>query len=69
MNLFGQLVGLLEWGIDPSKASTYTQDNTTQKNIDTHPCLKWDLNPRSKCSSGWRQYVPQTIQPLGPGKG
>jgi hypothetical protein len=30
MNLFGQLVGLLGRGSARRKASTYTQDNTTQ---------------------------------------
>jgi len=35
-----------------------TQDNTTQKNEDTYPCLEGDSNPRSQCSSGRRQYVP-----------
>jgi hypothetical protein len=43
-----------------------TQDDTTQKNANTHPCLDWDSNPRSQCSSGRRQYVPQTARPLAP---
>jgi hypothetical protein len=30
----------------------------TQKNTDKHPCLKWDSNPRSQLSSGWRQFMP-----------
>jgi hypothetical protein len=42
-----------------------TWDNTTQKNTDTHPCLKWDSNPWSQCSSCKRQYVPHTMWPLG----
>jgi hypothetical protein len=62
----GQLIGLLGRGIGRRKASTYTQDNTTQKNADTHPCLEWDSNLWSQCSSGRRQYVPQTAGPLGP---
>jgi hypothetical protein len=32
------LVGLLGWGLIQHKASTETQDNTTQKHADTHPC-------------------------------
>jgi hypothetical protein len=28
-----------------------TQDNTTQKHADTHPCPKQDSNLRSQCSS------------------
>jgi len=31
----------LEGGSAWHKASTYTQDDTTRKNVDTHPCLKW----------------------------
>jgi len=40
------------------KASTETQDNTTQKHADTHPCPEQDSNLRSQCSSGRRQYLP-----------
>jgi hypothetical protein len=38
-----------------------TQDNTK---ADIHPCLEWDTNPRSQCSSGWRHFVPFTARPL-----
>jgi len=27
-----------------------TQDSTTQKDTDIHPCLEWDSNPQSQCS-------------------
>jgi hypothetical protein len=60
MNLFGQLVGLLGRGIIPTQGIY----NTIQKNADTHPCLEWDSNPRSQCSSGRRQYVIQTTRPV-----
>jgi hypothetical protein len=43
-----------------------TQDNTTHKNAYTLPCLERDSNLRSQCSSGRREFVPQTAQPLGP---
>jgi hypothetical protein len=47
-------------GDRPDARPLPTEDNTTQKNADIHPCLEWDSNPRSQCSSGRRQYVPQT---------
>jgi hypothetical protein len=37
------------------------QDNTTQKNAYTHPYFERDSNPRSQCSSGWRQYVRSLV--------
>jgi hypothetical protein len=48
-NLFRHLIGLL-WTSDRpvAKATTYTQDNTTQKDEDKHPCLKRDSHPRSQ---------------------
>jgi hypothetical protein len=59
-------VGRTFWiGDRPNTRPLLTQDNTTQKNADTHPCLEWDSNPQSQCLSGWRQYMPQTAQPLG----
>jgi hypothetical protein len=27
-------------------------------NADTHPCIEWDSNPRSQCSSERRQFIP-----------
>jgi hypothetical protein len=29
-----------------------------------HPCLNWDLNPRSQCLSGRRLFMPQIARPL-----
>jgi len=50
MNLFRHLVGLLGQGISPTQGLyLYTEQH---KNADTHPCLEWDSNPRSQCSSG-----------------
>jgi len=65
MNRFRQLADSLDGGSDRCKASTCTQDNTTKKNADIHPCLEWDSKPRAQFSSGRRQYVPQTARPLG----
>jgi hypothetical protein len=57
LNLFRHFLGLLGREISP----TYTGQHTH-----THPCLERDSNPRSQCSSGRREYVPQTARPLGP---
>jgi hypothetical protein len=54
-------------GDRPNSKTLPTQVNTTQKNADTHPCLEWDLNPRSQRSSGRRQYMPQTVRSSGTG--
>jgi len=61
-------VGRTPWmGDRPNaQASTYTQDNTTQKHADTQTCLEWNSNAWSQFSSGRRPYVPQTARPLGP---
>jgi len=42
-------------GYQPDTRPLPTQDNTTQKNMDTHPWPEWDLNPWSQCSSSQRQ--------------
>jgi hypothetical protein len=58
--------GRTPWtGDQPDAGPLPTQDNTRQKNVDIHPCLERDSNPRSQCSSGRRQYVTQTARPLG----
>jgi hypothetical protein len=46
------LVGLLGRGISPAPRPLPTQDNTTQRNTDIHPCPEQDLNLRPQCSSG-----------------
>jgi hypothetical protein len=51
--------GRTPWtGDQPDARPLPTRDNTTQKNADSHPCLKQDSNLRSQCSSARRQYVP-----------
>jgi hypothetical protein len=53
-------------GDQPDAKPLSTQDNTTQKNVDTHLRSEWDSSTRSQFSSGRRQYVAQTARPLGP---
>jgi hypothetical protein len=65
MSLFRHLVGLLGWGSARHKLSIYTGQHNTEKRGHTS-CLEWDSNKQSQCSSGRRQYVPQTTRPLGP---
>jgi hypothetical protein len=48
-----QLVGLLEWGISPLQGRYLHRINTHR-----HPCLEWDLNPWSQCSSRRRRFLP-----------
>jgi hypothetical protein len=49
-------IGRTPWtGDQPVARPLPIQDNT---NIDIHPCLKWDSNPRSQCSSEIRQFMP-----------
>jgi hypothetical protein len=64
INLFRHLVGLGQ--VISLMQGLYLHRTTqTQKNANTHPCLEWDLNPSPQCSSGLRQYMPQTTRPLG----
>jgi hypothetical protein len=51
---FRHLIELLERVISPSQMPLSTQDNTTQKDADKHPCLEKDSNPRSQCPSDQR---------------
>jgi hypothetical protein len=49
----------LDGGSARPKAATYTQDSTKHRiNAHRHPCLEWDSNPRSQCSSERRQFMP-----------
>jgi hypothetical protein len=40
------------------KAAAYTGQHKHRINADRHPCLEWDSNPRSQCSSQRRQFIP-----------
>jgi len=47
MNTFRHF-GRIPWtGDRPITRTIPTQDSTTQKNEDIHPCLEWDSNPQS----------------------
>jgi hypothetical protein len=51
--------GRTPWpGDQPNTRPLPTQDNTTQKHTNTHPCPKQDSNLWSQCSSSHRQYMP-----------
>jgi hypothetical protein len=58
LNLHIETFGKTPWpGDQPDARPLPTQDNTTQKHGDTHPCPKQDSNLRSQCSSGRRQFL------------
>jgi hypothetical protein len=51
--------GRAPWtGDRPDARPLPTQDNTTQKNADTHPCPEQNSNSQYKCSGFRRQNVP-----------
>jgi hypothetical protein len=52
-----QSVGLLGRGISPSQGRYLAQTQNKHR----HPCLEWDSNPRSQCSSGRRYFMPPRI--------
>jgi hypothetical protein len=60
----GQSTGLLARGSARRKAATYIGQHKHRINADRHPCLEYDSNPRSQCSSERRQFMPQTARPL-----
>jgi hypothetical protein len=65
IDLSAQSVGLLGRGISPSQGRYLAQESTNRINGHKHPCLKWDLNPRSQCLSERRQFMPnKTARPL-----
>jgi hypothetical protein len=63
--IWTQSVGPLGWGISLSQGRHHhTQQHKHRINAHWHQCLVWDSNPRSQCSSGWREFMPQTARPL-----
>jgi hypothetical protein len=40
------------------KAATYTEQHKHRINAHVHPCLEWDSNPRSHCSSERIEFMP-----------
>jgi hypothetical protein len=60
---FTQTVGLLGRGISPSQGRYLdTEQHKHRINEHSHPCLEWDSNPRSQCSSERRQFM---LRPRG----
>jgi hypothetical protein len=56
---YTQSVGLLGWGISPSQGLyLHTEQHKHRINAHRHPCLEWDSNRRSQCSSGRRRRMP-----------
>jgi hypothetical protein len=49
--------------ISPSQGR-YLYRTTQTQNKRKHPCLEWDSNPRSQCSSGRGRFMPYTARPL-----
>jgi hypothetical protein len=47
-----------------AKALLYTGQHKHGINAERQPCLEWDSNPRFKCLSWWRNFVPQTARAL-----
>jgi hypothetical protein len=48
-------MGFLGRGISCRKAATCTRKLNHRINVERHPCLEWDSNPRPHCSSGRRR--------------
>jgi hypothetical protein len=46
-------------GMNPSQSRyLHNEQHKHRINAHRHPCLKWDSNPRSQCSSGQRRFMP-----------
>jgi hypothetical protein len=51
--------GLLGRGFRPSQGRyLHAEQRKYRINAHRHPCLEWDSNPRSQCSSGRRRFMP-----------
>jgi hypothetical protein len=58
-------VRLLGLGISPSQGLyLHTEQQKHGTNAHRHPCLEWDSNPRTQCSSGRRWFMPYTAWTL-----
>jgi hypothetical protein len=57
--IYTQPVRLLVRGINPSQGRyLHTEQHKHRINVHRHPCLEWDSNPRSQCSSGRKRFMP-----------
>jgi hypothetical protein len=60
-----QSVGVLGRGISPPQGRyLHAEQHKHRINVHRHPCLEWDSNPRSQCSSERRQLMHLTARPL-----
>jgi hypothetical protein len=51
-------VGRTSWAVDkPVARPLPTRQHKHRINLDIHPCLMWDSNPRSQCLSGRRPFM------------
>jgi hypothetical protein len=58
-----QSLGLIGRGISPSQGRyLHTEQHKYRINSNIHPCLEWDSNPRSHCSSGRRRFMPFAVR-------
>jgi hypothetical protein len=63
--IYTQSVRLIGQGISLSQGRyLHTEQHKHRINTHRHPCLKWNLNPRSRYSSRQRWFMPYTAQPL-----
>jgi hypothetical protein len=60
-SIIRQSVGFHGRGISPSQGRYLHKHRL---NVDIHPCLEWDSNRRSQCSSKRRQFKPRTARSL-----
>jgi hypothetical protein len=57
--IYPQLVGLLGRGISLLQGCyLHTEQHKHRINAHRHPCLEWDSNPWSQCSSRRRRFMP-----------
>jgi hypothetical protein len=60
--IYTQKVRLLGLGISPSQGRyLHTEQHKHRLNVNRYPCLEWDSNPRSQCSSGRPATVSGTL--------
>jgi hypothetical protein len=64
LNLY--IFGGTPWTCDQPVARPLLHTEQDKHRINAHrqPCLCWDSNPQSQCSSRWRLSMPLTARPL-----
>jgi hypothetical protein len=56
-NMFFHFSFLTSDSLDRGSARRQIATCTQTQNKHRNPCLEWDSNPRSQCSSGWRHFM------------